>query len=218
MDYERTHVYLGASYSGLLYFNLEGREPFGVVSIPDRPKLAAELIENLSQISDPETGQPLITHVYQSEDLYEGPAAKYSPDLILDTYESGCNVLTNFRRGSMAEERQGQYFVHDQKEFGRHSRDGIFVFSGSDFKTGSASGQGHVMDLPATLLHLHGVPIPEDYDGHILTELLKPEFVRQHRVCYQSGDTEVSGVSESPYSAEETEELISHLQALGYLE
>lgn len=96
-------------------------------------------------------------------------------------------------------------------------RDGIFVFFGSTFKVGPAATKGHVMDIPATLLHLNGVPIPEDYDGRVLTELFASELGQQP-VHYQPGDVDVCDSTDEAYSTEEVEELMSHLRALGYLD
>jgi hypothetical protein len=73
------------------------------------------------------------------------------------------------------------------------------------------------MDIPTMLLHLYGLPIPEDYDGRVLSEVINPEFIGRHPVRYQPGDAVASISLESPYSAEETEELISRLRALGYV-
>ncbi len=218
MDFERTQLFLGASYSGLLYLNVAGREPTGVISQTERDSLMAELIEKLSQIPDPGLNQPLITNVYRAEDIYEGAMTEHAPDLVLDTYDASCNVLTNYRRGATPEERMGKYFINDRKELGRHVRDGMFVFSGLDFRIGQERNPGHVMDLPATLLHLYDVPIPEDYDGRSLTELMTPEFISQHPVNRQSGDDPTPPSFENLYSAKETEGLIAHLKALGYLD
>ena len=74
------------------------------------------------------------------------------------------------------------------------------------------------MDIAATLLHLYGVPIPEDYDGQILLDLLTSELSAKP-VQYQPGDVETIDSNADPaYSEAEAEELMSHLRALGYLD
>ena len=73
------------------------------------------------------------------------------------------------------------------------------------------------MDIAAMLLYLHGVPIPEDYDGRVLTEVVEPAFVEQHPIRSQPGDVETSGSFEEQYSEDEAEELIARLRALGYV-
>jgi hypothetical protein len=111
------------------------------------------------------------------------------------------------------------YFVEatNGRDFGWHSREGIFVFSGSAFRAGPAACKAHLLDVPVTLLHLHGVPIPEDYDGRVLRELMGPEF-GERPLCYQSGDAAEFVPSNGAFSAVEAEEVRRHLRALGYLD
>jgi len=217
-DYTRTRLFPGSVYSGLLYFNLVGREPAGVIPFEARETLAAEIAAKLGQIKEPDTGRPLFSNVYSARELYTGPAVESAPDLILDSYDMGWNIRTS-KHVPIPERTHNEYFVEatHRRDYGWHSRDGIFVLAGQGFSTGPASGQGHVMDIPATLLHLYGVPIPEDYDGRVLTELMASEFGQQP-IRYQPGDVAVAEPIEDAYSAEEAEALVDHLRALGYLD
>jgi hypothetical protein len=118
----------------------------------------------------------------------------------------------------MVEHSQDKYFVDNRKDFGWHDKDGIFVFSGQDFKQGSASRDWHVMDIPATLLHLYSVPIPEDYDGQSLVETLSPEFLENHPITYQPGDNDLIMSLDDVYSEQEADEVLAHLKSLGYVD
>lgn len=217
-DHSRTLLYPGSVYSGLLYFNLTGREPTGVLSSEDRYKLATEIATKLRQIEEPETRQPLFGNVYTSEELYRGPAAEHGPDLIIDSYDGGWNTRT-VRYSSIPGPVRNKYFVDAANgiDFGWHSRDGIYVFSGPAFGKGFSSCKGNVMDVPATLLHLHGVPVPDDYDGRVLAELLAPELGEQ-QIEFQPGDRVDKGSLDGSYSSDEAEEVMNHLRALGYLD
>jgi hypothetical protein len=73
------------------------------------------------------------------------------------------------------------------------------------------------MDVPATLLHLYDVPLPEDWDGRVLLDLLTPELSRRP-IRTQAGDMETTATGENIFSAEEADSMISHLRALGYLD
>ncbi len=216
-DYTRTQVFPGSVYSGLLYINLAGREPTGVVPIKKRKELASEIAAKLRQIEEPETGYPLFSYVYTSEELYTGPLLEHAPDLIIDSYDTEWGIQVS-KYVPTLERKINRYFLQDAKhqDFGWHSRDGIFVFSGHDFGVGQASCEGHVMDLPATLLHLYGIPIPEDYDGQVLTELMTSKLGQQP-LRYQSGDAVTMTPLDHSYSAAEEELVASHLRALGYL-
>ena len=216
-DYRRTRVYPGSVYSGLLYFNRVGREPLGILRAEDRGSLVSELASKLLEIKDPDTLQPLFSNIHDSKQQYAGPAVESGPDLILESFSSGWNLRMGNLTPSPMRVRD-KYFVDasERKEFGWHSQAGIFVFSGSDFLTGPAPITGQVIDIPATLLHLYGIPIPEDYDARVLTELLEPGLAQQP-IHLQPGDVIASHDTRTALSPEEAAALAAHLRALGYL-
>jgi hypothetical protein len=72
-------------------------------------------------------------------------------------------------------------------------------------------------DVPTTLLHLYDIPLPEDYDGSVLTELMTPEF-RERPIRYQPGDNAEIEIVNEAFSAEEATEVLSLLRALGYVD
>lgn len=218
LDYGRTRVYTGASYSGVLYYNVAGREPKGIVRPEQQAELTAELSHKLMQIKDPHTSAPLFSDVYDGEKIYTGTAKPISPNLVIDYYQSNWNILSTFRRGAYAEKSHGRYFVDNIKDFGHHSRDGIFVYAGSHFQQGKSGIHGHVMDIPATLLHLYNIPVPDDFDGRSMTETFTPDFLAQTPLRTQPGDPEAELTFSDLYSPEETEEIVSHLRALGYVD
>ncbi len=218
LDYSQTRVFTGASYSSILYFNREAREPNGIVSLHEREHLAAELCDKLSHIKDPDTGEPLFSNIHQASDIFHGVTSEAAPDLVIDSYRSSWNILSTFRRGAYAEAVRNRYFVKNIKDFGHHGPDGIFVFAGPDFRTGAHEAPGHLADVPATLLHLYDVPIPDDYDGRSLTHLLPPEFLAAHPLRTQPGDAETTLKMEDSYSEKETAAIVEHLRALGYVD
>lgn len=220
LDYEKTRVYPGASYSSVLYFNVKGREPQGVVDPAEVATLAAEIRQKLTAVTDPDSGEPLFTAVYTADELYTGAAKVIAPDIIIDSYAAKWNILSTFRRGAHAEALRDRYFANNFKDFGHHSRDGIFVFAGEAFRSdGSFGTAGSVMDVPATLLHLCGVPVPNDWDGRSLTETFNPAFLAAHPLTCQPGDAETAVTfDDGLYSDEENDEIFSHLRALGYVD
>jgi predicted AlkP superfamily phosphohydrolase/phosphomutase len=219
IDYARSQVFPGSIYSGLIYLNLIGRNPNGIVSIQDRNSLLSEISAKLLDIEVPETGQRLFSNVYTSEQIYAGPLLDQSPDLVLDAYDSGWNIQTG-KYNSVPEEALNGYFVKlegDKRDSGWHSKEGIFAFAGTDFNQELGPIEGHVLDIPATLLHLYDVPVPEDYDGRVLSELFDSEY-KDKPVRYQPGDPPSIVSEHEPYSSKESEMLVDQLRALGYLE
>lgn len=208
-------VYLGTHW-GCLYVNLEGREPAGLIPTSALRELRRNLATELMQIVDPSTHEPLFSQIYDVEGLYPEGAAGQPPDLILD-YHSTCWALTEKVPAAIAS-REG-YFVRDPGDWhGEHSREGIYVFAGAEIAPSSRMGSASLLDIPATLLHLCGLPIPDDYDGQVLTDLLQSNFLSNRPVRYLLSDP--SGRSEQgpAYSESEEEEILDRLKSLGYVE
>jgi predicted AlkP superfamily phosphohydrolase/phosphomutase len=185
--------------------------------VEDRYSLAAEIASRLLEVREPDTGRPLFSNIYTATDLYEGPATDFAPDLVLDSYDMGWNIRSTQYVPGPQRMHHG-YFVSsvNRRDFGWHSRDGVFVFSGQDFITGSAPNGAHVTDISSTLLHLYGIPVPEDFDGRVLTELMASEY-KQRAVLTQPGDEAEIALEDGDLSVEDSEALKDHLKALGYL-
>ena len=81
IDPSKTKVY--CMDPGRLYVNLKGREPGGIVDQSDYKKVIEEVTEAISQLKDPQSGQSIVDHIYTRVDLYEGPCADKSPDLVV---------------------------------------------------------------------------------------------------------------------------------------
>lgn len=179
-----------------------------------------ELREKLSLIQNPETHTPL----FESIQLFESGNAssdRLSPDLFLNAHSSAFTLYT--ARGADFKSRY-PYFVYmeDNPEInkdawsGDHALDGVFVLSGRDFAGGQAEETQHIVDIPATLLHLCNVPVPEDYDGQVLTEALR----REQSVRTQPGDDPetLRQQRETISAPDQTDEVLDRLRALGYVD
>jgi arylsulfatase A-like enzyme len=69
-----------------------------------------------------------------------------------------------------------------------------------------------ILDLAPTILHMMGLPVPDDMDGRVLTEALSTSHPVEHRPASPEGGDAAAGLS-----AEETTEVEDRLRALGYL-
>jgi hypothetical protein len=65
---------------------------------------------------------------------------------------------------------------------------------------------------------LLNVPVPEDMDGKVLTNVFRPEFLAEHAV--RAGAASATSGTDRPsgYTEEESAKVEERLQALGYLE
>ncbi len=72
IDWSRTRAYAQGNF-GQIFLNLKGRQPNGCVAAADARGLLDELKAGITAIPHPETGAPLVEHVYEREELYDGP-------------------------------------------------------------------------------------------------------------------------------------------------
>ena len=86
VDWSKTRAY-AFGLAGI-YLNVKGREKCGVVAPgEDYDQLKAELINKLSGLIDPPTGEIAINEMYDNRKIYNGPYTNDGPDLI-----SGYNI------------------------------------------------------------------------------------------------------------------------------
>jgi predicted AlkP superfamily phosphohydrolase/phosphomutase len=170
IDWSRTRAYAQGNF-GQIFLNRKGRQPHGCVAPEDVRTVLAELKAKLSEIVHPETGRALVERVYEPEELYDGPYSRLAPDLTV--------VLSDWRYRTI-----GLYDFTTNKVIspvfgpsGDHRMDGIFVAAGPAFRKGARPDGATLLDIAPTVLHLLGVPVPEDMDGRVITEVLNPEVV-----------------------------------------
>jgi predicted AlkP superfamily phosphohydrolase/phosphomutase len=160
VDWGRTQAY-GLGLNGL-YLNLQGREGHGTVSPGDAAQaLKKELVERLTGIRDPATGEAVVANVYCREDIYSGPHVEAAPDLI---------VACNRHHRISKESALGGYPERDLEDnlspwTGDHCMDGSFLPGVCLSNRSMAQGRPALWDLAPTLLNAFGLPVPEGMTG-----------------------------------------------------
>jgi predicted AlkP superfamily phosphohydrolase/phosphomutase len=96
--------------------------------------------------------------------------------------------------------------------------DGIFAAAGGPLRRGVRLESASILDLAPTVLHLLGLPVPDDMEGRVLTEALDPAWAAVNPVRSappKAGQPVVA----APLAAPAVEErLRQELRALGYVE
>jgi hypothetical protein len=95
---------------------------------------------------------------------------------------------------------------------GCHRRHGVLIAWGHGIRSGAVLDDARIHDLAPTILHLKGLPVPNDMDGRVLTEALDID----RSVEYERADEAQDGTQDS-LSPEETAEVEDRLRSLGYL-
>jgi predicted AlkP superfamily phosphohydrolase/phosphomutase len=210
IDWSRTRAYTQGNF-GQIFLNLKGRQPRGCVAPEDARPLLDDLKAGLRAIPHPETGAPLVEHVYEREELYEGPYTQLAPDLtvVLGDWRYRTIGLHDFTTNRLISPAFGPT--------GDHRMEGMIVASGAAFRPGASLEAGaNLLDIAPTILHLLGVPVPQDMDGRVLTEILDPAVAS---AVASDGESSAGSSASVPvaYTEEEDAAIQQRLADLGYL-
>jgi len=224
VDFSRTRAcVMHAGMAGFLYLNLKGRQPCGIVEPSDYERLRDEIGERLLSVrSEPrrlptsagdetsQSGVSLFPEVHKPEELYRCSRQDqpWLPDLMLIPQES-LAVARKIRAP-----RPVQWLPYRKIE-GTHRPNGILASFGPGIahRTGT---RAHIVDCAPTILAMLGLPVPEDMQGRVLTELFdRPVKVKSASASVTSTRSDETG---DVYSEAELEKVTERLSDLGYLE
>lgn len=118
-----------------------------------------ELINELSGLQHPMSGEELITDVYRGEEFYSGDYASEAPDLLV---EQAPNTHVSNAIGP------DSWYSDEGVWKGGNMPTGIFLASGPSFRTDGLELDIEIVDIAPTILHLMGVAIPNDLDGEVV--------------------------------------------------
>lgn len=149
---------------GYIRINVAGREPEGIVS-PDRyGELCDELTQQLYQLVNPRTGEPIVEKVIRTRTS----AAEQDPklpdaDLVVKWCDAAADVVDHPQLGRIG--------PVPYRRTGSHRAKGFMIVNGPEIEAGATWPAGHSVDLAPTLLDLMGAPIPEHFDGRSLVKV-----------------------------------------------
>lgn len=211
VDWSKTRAY-SFGWIGQVYVNLKGREPAGIVSPgPDYEAVLTDLIAALREMQDPETGERVVDAVWRKEELYSGPYLDEAPDL--NVIMKGLSYVTQWRR----EFAQESVFALPHHVTGVHRLDGILIAYGPQIRPGIEVQGAHIIDVAPTILHLMGLPVPEEMDGRVLVELLASDRYAQVPGVVAIERSSAGEAIDEKWTAEDEAEILRRLQDLGYL-
>lgn len=204
VDWTRTRAY--CPDEGALYLNLKGRDPEGCVEPgPQAETLLDEITHALRSIPDPVTGVPVPVGLHRKEEVYSGPFLDEAPELFIS--------MDNYSTEVMAE--LGEKLWEKSKRSGTHTMEGVLIVKGPGISPGLSFDAG-LMDIASTVVHLAGIPVPEETDGQVLLPMFiegsspRVRPVEKVRLGIEVGE----GIA---YSDEDAAQVEERLRDLGYL-
>ena len=212
VDWSRTRAY-STGYCGPIYVNLKGRDRHGIVDPgKEYDELLNALCADLKKVQEPGTRQPFVGEIHRGRDVYFGPFANKSPDLIFFPRNWNLMVLGTYEFLST------NWIGKSVDKTGHHRMDGIFFLAGPGIQPGYEVSGASIMDVAPTALALLGLPIPQAMDGRVLDQAMTRELRDQLSVTYTGGDGSGPELVPVPEMSEEDEAiLIERLRNLGYL-
>jgi predicted AlkP superfamily phosphohydrolase/phosphomutase len=197
IDRERTKAYAAARSAESVFIEKH-------VPADQRDEVVRQAIAALEGARDPDTGEPIIDAAMRREDVYDGAQLERIPDILIDFGE----------RPYVASDRLASSGIVERLPAagggGRHRRYGIILALGPGITPGEIEG-ANIVDLAPTALHAMGMPVPQDMDGRVLTEL----FADGREV--QTSAAATSETSDVDYSDEEAAAIEASLKGIGYL-
>jgi predicted AlkP superfamily phosphohydrolase/phosphomutase len=208
VDWSRTRAYARGNF-GQIFLNVRGREPQGIVEpSEDYERTVQEIIDRLPTLQDPDTGAPLADRAERRDQLFSGAAIQRAPDIAIFMKDETYVPLgtADFPANAVAEKAIGNT--------GDHRYNGILLMHGRGILPGDW-GQANLMDITPTVLHLLGIPVPDDMDGRVLQKALSSDL-QQITYAHVQPENPLDTPS-SDYTPQEEAEMLQHLQDLGYL-
>ena len=210
IDWSRTKAYSygGTGNAGRIFLNVKGREPEGIVELGSEYEQTREFItKKLQELTHPKTGARRVDAVFKREDIYSGEFIKEAPDLLF--YLDGHRCVTSSRVGSRS------LFMDERLLSGTHRPYGIFMAYGNGVRKGASVGPT-ICDVAPTVMHVMGLPVPDDMDGRPILDILEPDSeIFRRPVSYEKLLGATTEIFE--WSPEEEKKVEEQLRGLGYL-
>ncbi|HKP13625.1 MAG TPA: phosphodiesterase, partial [Blastocatellia bacterium] len=209
VDWSRTLAFSKGNY-GQIYVNLKGREPQGAVEEKDYDAVCRRIVERLSALRDPQTGEAWAGEVFRREEVYDGPRVADAPDVAFLPRDMRYLPLGN------ADFTSNKFIADAFGISGCHRMHGVMIGNAAAVKRAARLDAARIYDVAPTLLYLMGEPVPDDLDGRVLTEIISEDHLSANPVRY-SRAAETARANATAYSDEENAEIIESLKQLGYI-
>ncbi len=150
---------------GAIWLNVKGREPEGAVDPAEYESIRDEIIRKLKRLKL--NGKALNVKVFKKEEIYPGANMNDNlPDIVILPTDDGIQSISpNVGYGEIFTKSSG----------GEHRLNGIFLAYGKGIKKGYKIKGAKIYDIAPTILHIFGLPIPNDMDGRVLMEIFEPD-------------------------------------------
>lgn len=147
---------------GNIYINTFPESP--VQNRKDREQIKKEIAEKLRKTLNE---LDMKVNIYFSENIYSGEFLYLAPDILFEINDFECSAHHKFSKSIF------RNAPHIPTHSGTHKRNGIFIAYGPNIKRGIEIETAKIYDIAPTILHMFGLPVPDDMDGRVLKEIFR---------------------------------------------
>ena len=163
VDWTKTRVWSEGGYYARIFFNVQGREPNGVIPANEYESFQNEMKARLEALPD-DKGNPLHSLVFKPKELYQ-TVRNVAPDLIVHFGGLYWRSI-----GSV-----GHAAIHVQEndtgpDGCNHAQYGMFILAAPNCPLSGEYEGARLLDIAPTLLDLAGYEIPDSMQGRSLVE------------------------------------------------
>jgi predicted AlkP superfamily phosphohydrolase/phosphomutase len=158
VDWERTRVWSEGGYYARVFFNVQGREPKGIVPESGYDELIEEMTARFHALCD-DRGEPMGSLVFQPRDLYRN-LRNVPPDLIVHFGALYWRSIGGLGYDSL-------YLQENDTgpDDCNHAQLGSFLLAAPNLPVRGEMEGMHLLDIAPTLLDLAGLETPESMQG-----------------------------------------------------
>ena len=161
VNWDETRVWGDGGYYARIFFNVQGREPRGIVRPPEYEAFRDTVKAQLEATTDAD-GHALGTLVFKPEAIYQ-EVKNVAPDLIVHFGGLGWRSIGGVGHGA----------IHSpENDTGpddcNHSQFGAFILAAPNLAPRGEIAGARLLDIAPTLLDLAGYEIPDSMQGHSL--------------------------------------------------
>lgn len=162
VDWSRTSVWGDGGYYARIFFNIEGREPNGIIPAGEYEAFREKFIADIQAVKDPE-GNPMNNIVFKPHEIYR-QVRNVAPDLIVYLGNLGWRSV-----GSFGYEDVYTFENDTGPDDANHAENGVYIYTRLGENLGDRQlSQTQLMDFAPTVLDLFDLPIPADMQGKII--------------------------------------------------
>ena len=162
VDWSRTKAY-ALGLAGI-FLNLKGREAAGIVGADEAETVRADITRGLTCVRDPGNGKVAVRSVVTREQVYAGPYASESPDLVVN-FSEGYRVSWGTPLGGVPD---GLFEDNVKRWAADHVVDPDLVPGVLFMNRAFCEEEASLVDMAPTILQALGVPKGPAMEGHSL--------------------------------------------------